>query len=48
VLELTFFFTRLSGGVFVGIILLKFAIDGVRGSWWLRRNRQTADPDVFT
>jgi hypothetical protein len=47
-LELAFIFMiRHSDVAFVGLILFKFGIDGVRGTWWLRRNRRTPDPDVF-
>ena len=35
------------GYTFFGFLVLKFLVDGVRGSWWLRKNRKMAAVEVF-
>jgi hypothetical protein len=35
------------GYTFIGFVLLKFLVDGVRGTWWHRKHRKTAAVEVF-
>jgi len=35
------------GYTFIGFLVLKFLVDGIRGTWWLRKNRKMAAVEVF-